>query len=338
MHKEQLEVQCDLAYSEFLKSVANHYEEYRSVILAIANLDCLMSLAAVSGQSNYVRAKFVDESCVRIKQGRHPMVEQILLDNYVPNDVSMHRERDRALIVTGPNMGGKSSYVRQIALICIMAQIGCYVPAENAELGMVDAIYTRMGAYDNMMRGESTFMVELKECSDIMNAATSRSLVILDEIGRGTGTMDGVAIAYAVLSHFVTECKSLTLFITHYPMLSKIETLYPDMARNYHMGFLERQGQDGEPEITFLYLLQRGVAHRSYGLNVARLADIPTSIISRARIKSKEVEQRLDSRQKNKANSLIMNFMHRAFHNPQSLKTKEIEQLQECFWSEHTIS
>jgi DNA mismatch repair protein MSH3 len=295
LYKERLAVACDKAFSDFISKIAAHYEEYRNVVTAVANLDCLMSLAAVSSQPNYVRAKYVDYPCVRVTQGRHPMVEQILTESYVPNDINMTHKQDRALVITGPNMGGKSSYVRQVALICIMAQIGCYVPAASAEIGLLDAVFTRMGAYDNMLAGESTFMVELKECADIMKSSTERSLVILDEIGRGTGTMDGVAIASAVLSHFITNVRSLTLFVTHYPLLAAYEKMYRKHVSNYHMGFLEKDTDLGK-EITFLYTLVRGVAHRSYGLNVARLANIPDEILKTAAKKSAELEKRLDSK------------------------------------------
>lgn len=192
------------------------------------------------------------------------MVEQLLLDTYVPNDTDLASDRTRALLITGPNMGGKSSYVRQVALIAIMGQIGSYVPAESATLGMLDAVFTRMGAFDNMMAGESTFMVELSETSDILKQATPRSLIILDELGRGTSTHDGVAIAQAVLDHVVRDTRSLTLFITHYQNLSALAKGFENgELKNVHMRFTE-SGEDGQ-DITFLYEVGEGVAHRSYG-------------------------------------------------------------------------
>ncbi|ANB14169.1 mismatch repair protein MSH3 [Sugiyamaella lignohabitans] len=295
-HREKLSLECDSALSLFLDDLVHHYEQFREVISAVSQIDCLMSLAAASSNSNYTRVQYVDTPYIQIKDGRHPMVDQLLSSgSFVPNSVDMSHDVNRSLIITGPNMGGKSSYVRQVALICIMAQIGCFVPAESATLGIVDAIYTRMGAYDNMLAGESTFMVELKECVDIINNATERSLVILDEIGRGTGTMDGVGIAHAVLSHFITDIKSLTLFVTHYPLLAEFENEYPGIVSNHHMGFLERDGEFGK-EITFLFTLETGIAHRSYGLNVARLAGVPSSILHLARIKSEELEKRLIAR------------------------------------------
>lgn len=186
-------------------------------------------------------------------------------------------------------MGGKSSYVRSIALIAIMGQIGSYVPAEEARLGMLDACLTRMGAFDNMMKGESTFMVELNETSDILKSATPRSLVILDELGRGTSTFDGVAIAEAVLDYVVRDLQSLTLFITHYQHLAKLQSHFDhDELRNVHMRFEER---DGGKELVFLYEAAKGTSHRSYGLNVARLAKVPEKIIEVAEGKSRELEE-----------------------------------------------
>ena len=217
------------------------------------------------------------------------MVEQLLLDAYVPNDTELASDGPRALLITGPNMGGKSSYVRQVALIAIMGQIGSYVPAESARLGMLDAVFTRMGAFDNMMAGESTFMVELSETSDILKQATPKSLVILDELGRGTSTHDGVAIAQAVLDHMVRDKKSLTLFITHYQNLSSLAKGFEKgELKNVHMKFTET-GDAGQ-DVTFLYEVGEGVAHRSYGLNVARLANVPEPVLEVAAVKSKELE------------------------------------------------
>ncbi|KAK9240675.1 muts domain V-domain-containing protein [Lipomyces kononenkoae] len=295
--REALTIACDQSYKQFLVRIAERYQDLRNTVQALAKLDCLLSLVAVSKMPSYVKPTFVDEPCIKVEGGRHPMVEQLLLTSFVPNDIDISSSGTHAMIITGPNMGGKSSFVRQTALIAIMGQIGCYVPAESATLGLLDAVYTRMGAYDNMMAGESTFMVELHECSDIMRSATHRSLVLLDEVGRGTGPIDGVGIAHAVLSHFITDVKALTLFITHYPMLCSFADQYPKRVANYYMGYMERQTQDGETEIAFLYRAVPGIAHRSYGLNVARLADLPKSIITCAAEKSSELESLLTSRQ-----------------------------------------
>ena len=263
-HKEALAAACDSAFSALLAEIAAKYQSFRDCIQALATLDCLLSLATVASQPGYVKPEYADETCVIVKQGRHPMVEQLLLDNYVPNDIHLAADLTRGLLITGPNMGGKSSYVRQVALIAIMGQIGSYVPAASAKLGMLDAVFTRMGAFDNMMAGESTFMVELSETSDILKQATPRSLVILDELGRGTSTHDGVAIAHAVLEYVMRESQCLTLFITHYQTLSALAKGFLDgELKNVHMRFTET-GVGGQ-DITFLYEVGEGVAHRSYG-------------------------------------------------------------------------
>lgn len=276
-HKEALASACDIAFSELLSEISMNYQSLRDCIQALATLDSLLSLAAVASQPGYSKPEYTDETCIRIEQGRHPMVEQLLLDAYVPNDTDMASDETRAMLVTGPNMGGKSSYVRQVALIAIMGQIGSYVPAASAKLGMLDAVFTRMGAFDNMMAGESTFMVELSETSDILKQASPRSLIILDELGRGTSTHDGVAIAQAVLDHVVRELRSLTLFITHYQTLSNLANGFEHgELRNVHMKFHE-SGDNGQ-DITFLYEVGEGVAHRSYGYGTSTIDSMATKI------------------------------------------------------------
>ncbi|KAF9886057.1 Mismatch repair protein msh3 [Aspergillus nanangensis] len=295
-HKEALAAACDQAFAALLAEIALSYQPFRDCVQSLATLDCLLSLAAIATQPGYVKPEYADHTCIHVEKGRHPMVEQLLLDSYVPNDIDLDSEETRALLVTGPNMGGKSSYVRQIALIAIMGQVGSYVPAQSAKLGMLDAVFTRMGAFDNMLAGESTFMVELSETADILKQATPRSLVILDELGRGTSTHDGVAIAQAVLDYMVRSLRSLTLFITHYQQLASMVHSFPNHEfRNVHMRFTE-SGPDQEEDITFLYEVGEGVAHRSYGLNVARLATLPASLIDVAKQKSAELEQRIRAR------------------------------------------
>ena len=306
-HKEALAAACDVAFSELLSEISTNYQSFRDCIQALATLDCLLALSAVASQPGYVKPEYTEETRIWVEQGRHPMVEQLLLDSYVPNDIDLASNATRALLITGPNMGGKSSYVRQVALIAIMGQIGSYVPAASAKLGMLDAVFTRMGAFDNLMAGESTFMVELSETSDILKQASPRSLIILDELGRGTSTHDGVAIAQAVLDHVVRETKSLALFITHYQHLSALAHGFGHgQLKNVHMKFYE-SGENGQ-DITFLYEVGEGVAHRSYGydsikswrvarltygsLNVARLANIPESVLDVAALKSKELEDK----------------------------------------------
>ena len=306
-HKESLAAACDIAFSELLAEISAEYQSFRDCVHSLATLDCLLSLATIASQPDYVKPTFTDTTTIDIQGGRHPMVEQLLLDSYVPNDTQLSTpEGTRALLITGPNMGGKSSYVRQVALLCIMAQIGSYVPAESATLGLLDAVFTRMGAFDNMMAGESTFMVELSETSDILKQATPRSLIILDELGRGTSTHDGVAIAHAVLDHIVRDTKALALFITHYQNLASLSRSFADgELRNVHMRFHESEPDhprsqshyhSGDTEITFLYEVGEGVAHRSYGLNVARLANVPEQVLKVAGVKSAEME--LEGRQR----------------------------------------
>ena len=292
-HKEALSNACDDAFKNLLTEIGGKYQAFRDCIQSLALLDCLLSLAEVAQQPGYCKPTFTSTPGISINQGRHPMVEQLLLDAFVPNDVNLKADATRALLITGPNMGGKSSYVRSVALIAIMAQIGSYVPAESAELGLLDAVFTRMGAFDNMMKGESTFMVELGETSDILKQATPRSLVILDELGRGTSTHDGVAIAQAVLQHVVTRLKALTLFITHYQSLARVAEQCPNgELKNVHMRFTEQHSESvqGENNVTFLYEVGEGVAHRSYGLNVARLAGLPKSLIDEAAVRSSKME------------------------------------------------
>ncbi|KAB8238662.1 mismatch repair protein MSH3 [Aspergillus alliaceus] len=295
-HKEALAAACDKAYISLLADISASYQSFRDSVQSLAALDCLISLATIATQPGYVKPEYTDHTCIQVDQGRHPMVEQLLLDSYVPNGIDMDSDKTRALLVTGPNMGGKSSYVRQVALIAIMGQIGSYVPARSAKLGMLDAVFTRMGAFDNMLAGESTFMVELSETADILKQATPRSLVILDELGRGTSTHDGVAIAQAVLDYMIRTIRSLTLFITHYQHLSTMVHSFPDNElRNVHMRFTE-SGSSEEEELTFLYEVGEGVAHRSYGLNVARLANLPAPLLEIAKQKSAELEQNIRRR------------------------------------------
>jgi DNA mismatch repair protein MSH3 len=286
-YKESLTAACDAAFLRLLDDISAKYQSLRDSIHALATLDALLSLATLASQPGYSKPTFTDAIELDIVGGRHPMVEQLLLDSYVPNDVHLSHTATRALLVTGPNMGGKSSYVRSAALIAIMGQIGSYVPATSARLGMLDAVFTRMGALDNMLKGESTFMVELNETSTILKSATPRSLVILDELGRGTSTFDGVAIAESVLDYVVRDTQCLTLFITHYQHLASLQAQFTGELRNVHMAFEER---DNGREVVFLYEVAEGTSLRSYGLNVARLAQVPEKVMQVADVKSRELE------------------------------------------------
>ncbi|KAE9964542.1 hypothetical protein EG328_010369 [Venturia inaequalis] len=311
-HKEALAAACDKAFTALLREISGLHQPLRDCIQALAQLDCLLSLTEVASQPGYCKPTFTSSTQIHVTGGRHPMVEQLLLDSYVPNNIHLSNRQEfdtidpSALLITGPNMGGKSSYVRSVALIAIMGQIGSYVPADSADIGMLDAVFTRMGVFDNMMRGESTFMVELGETSDILKQATPRSLVILDELGRGTSTHDGVAIAEAVLRELVDR-GVMTLFITHYQQLARLEeALATQGLKNVHMRFFE----EGEEKVTFLYELGEGVAHRSYGLNVARLANVPVSVLEVAAVKSKEMEQRTERRRIENISSVLNEILH----------------------------
>ncbi|KAK3610245.1 hypothetical protein CHS0354_022309 [Potamilus streckersoni] len=280
-----------------------NYQRYRKAVQLLSVLDCLFSLASVAKHHGYCKPEIYDDvdiSYIQIKQARHPVIHHLIAEQqqYVPNDADLHSDGRRVMIITGPNMGGKSSYIKQVALISILAQMGSFVPADSAKLSVFDAVYTRMGAADEIFRGRSTFMVELQEASQIMAQATSRSLVILDELGRGTSTHDGVAIAYSVLDFFINKPKCLTLFVTHYPMLAEFENLYPDHVGNYHMSFFLNEEESNEEVITFLYQLVSGMAERSYGLNVAKLANIPSDIVKRATQKSHFLEEKVLSRRR----------------------------------------
>ncbi|APA09035.1 hypothetical protein SS1G_02907 [Sclerotinia sclerotiorum 1980 UF-70] len=325
-HKESLSSACDTAFLAFLAEISTHYALIRDTISQLATLDCLLSLAAVASLPGYCKPTFTSTTEISVVGGRHPMVEQLLPSTYIPNDTSLSTDPDntRALLITGPNMGGKSSYVRQVALISILAQIGSHVPAESARLGLLDGIYTRMGAYDSLFTAQSTFMVELSETASILKSASPRSLVILDELGRGTSTHDGVAIAEAVLDWVVRETKCLCLFITHYQTLASVARGFEKgkELRNVHMRFTaerngkqvsnanaDKDGEDVNEEITFLYEVGEGVAHRSYGLNVARLARVPKAVLDTAASKSRELEAEVKQKKLLGLSKMISNVL-----------------------------
>lgn len=309
-HKESLAAACDEAFRALLASIAAAYQPLRDAVSAIATLDCLVSLSKVAALPGYAKPTFLPDSdppTISISGGRHPIAEHTLPNGYIPFTTTLSSPTPLAHLITGPNMGGKSSFVRAVALLVLLAQIGSFVPADAMSLTLADQIHTRMGARDNLFAGESTFMVEVSETATILRSATPRSLVVLDELGRGTSTHDGAAIASAVLEHVVRETKCLTLFITHYQNLAKIaEGLGGGLVKNVHMRFTatkvtdgntsdsdEETALDGDEEITFLYEVAEGVAHRSYGLNVARLARIPRKVLEMAARKSRELEDEI---------------------------------------------
>ena len=254
---------------------------------AVAELDVLCSLAEVAARNNYCRPAVDESGVIEIHDGRHPVVERMLKDSlFVPNDTYMGETGSRVAIITGPNMAGKSTYMRQVALIVLMAQIGSFVPARDARIGIVDQIFTRIGASDDLSAGQSTFMVEMTEVAEILKNATDRSLLILDEIGRGTSTFDGMSIARAVLEHCADRKKlgAKTLFATHYHELTELETTLPGV-KNFNVA-VKARGED----IVFLRKIVPGGADRSYGIEVAKLAGLPESVVRRARAVLKELE------------------------------------------------
>ena len=274
-------------FDEIRKKTASELIRFQKTASAIARLDVLCSLANVSVINRYCRPLVNNSGNISINSGRHPVVEQVIKTPFVSNDTYLTMQDDRCAIITGPNMAGKSTYMRQVALIVLVAQIGCFVPAQSAEIGVVDAIFTRVGASDDLASGQSTFMVEMSEVADILKNATKNSLLILDEIGRGTSTFDGMSIARAVLE-FVAEKKKLgakALFATHYHELTEMENELAGV-KNYNIA-VKKRGDD----ITFLRRIVRGAADDSYGIEVAKLSGIPESVIKRAKEILKKTEE-----------------------------------------------
>ncbi|MBQ4348647.1 MAG: DNA mismatch repair protein MutS [Clostridia bacterium] len=267
--------------------VAKQYSRIKATASALAITDVLCSLASVAISNNYVCPTILDGTAIKISDGRHPVVEAVLEDSpFVPNDTYMDCDKERCAIITGPNMAGKSTYMRQVAIICLMAQAGSFVPASSAELSIVDSIFTRVGASDDLATGQSTFMVEMNEVSNILKNANKNSLIILDEVGRGTSTFDGMSIARAVLEYIADKKKigAKTLFSTHYHELTELEGQL-DGVNNYNI-CVKKRGDT----ITFLRRIVRGRADGSYGIEVAKLAGIPNSVVSRARVILRELE------------------------------------------------
>lgn len=273
-----LQIESEL-FREVVEEVRRETKRLQSTARAIATLDALCSLAETAAKRNYVRPVLHDGDEIEIRNGRHAIVEANVRGEFVPNDVYLNNSTDRLLIVTGPNMGGKSTLLRQVALIQILAQIGSYVPASAARLPIVDRIWTRVGASDDLASGRSTFMVEMTETAAILHNATVRSLILLDEIGRGTSTFDGLSIAWAVAEylHSSPEHSAKTLFATHYHELTELAENLPG-GKNYQITATERDG-----EVVFLHKLQPGKASKSYGIAVAKLAGLPVKVIERAK-------------------------------------------------------
>lgn len=276
-------------FSKIRKQVAKETKRVQKTSDAIAYLDVVLSFAKIANENNYTCPKINDSGRIIIKDGRHPVVEKMNPSMlFVPNDTNLDDDKTRIYLITGPNMAGKSTYMRQVALITIMAQMGSFVPAKYAEISLTDAVFTRIGASDDLNTGLSTFMVEMKETAEILKSATSKSLVVLDEIGRGTSTFDGMSIATAVIEFLSTDknCRPKTLFATHYKELTELENKFENI-KNYHIVCKKR-----DDDIIFLRKIVRGAANASYGIDVARLAGVPESVVIRAKEILKKVEHR----------------------------------------------
>ena len=275
-------------YMELVQDMQEFIPQIQINANLIAHLDCLLSFMKVSQLQRYVRPIVDDSEVIDIKQGRHPVIETQLPigEQYVPNDVLLDTERQQIMMITGPNMAGKSALLRQTALIVLLAQIGCFVPAERARIGMVDKIFTRVGASDNISLGESTFMVEMTEASNILNNVTSRSLVLFDELGRGTSTYDGISIAWAIVEylHEHSRAQARTLFATHYHELNEMEKNF-SRIKNFNVSVKQVDGK-----IIFVRKLEKGGSEHSFGIHVAEIAGMPRSIVKRANVILKELE------------------------------------------------
>ena len=280
-------------FNELVLALAEYIPAIQLDATLVAQLDCLLSFAAVSADYRYIRPEVADDDVLDIRQGRHPVIERQLPlgETYVANDVYLDSDTQQIIIITGPNMAGKSALLRQTALITLMAQIGCFVPAERAHIGVVDKIFTRVGASDNISAGESTFMVEMSEAASILNNLSARSLVLFDELGRGTSTYDGISIAWAIVEyiHEHPSCRAKTLFATHYHELNEMERSFPRI-KNYNVSVKEV-----DKKVIFLRKLVPGGSEHSFGIHVAKMAGMPQSIIKRSEQILKQLEA--DNRQ-----------------------------------------
>ena len=275
-------------FAELVEAIQEYIPQIQINATLLAQLDCLLGFAKTAEEHRYVRPVIDDSDVIDIRQGRHPVIETELPidERYVPNDILLDQERQQIVIITGPNMAGKSALLRQTALIVLLAQIGSFVPAESARIGMVDKIFTRVGASDNISLGESTFMVEMTEASNILNNVTPRSLVLFDELGRGTSTYDGISIAWAIVEylHEQPKARARTLFATHYHELNEMEKNF-SRIKNYNVSVKEVDGK-----VIFLRKLERGGSEHSFGIHVAEIAGMPRSIVRRANAVLKQLE------------------------------------------------
>ena len=312
-------------YDALFDAIMPHLAELQLAAMVLAELDVLTNLAERAQTLNYVRPTFSPQRGVQIKGGRHPVVEQMISDPFIANPVYLNAQR-HLLIVTGPNMGGKSTYMRQIALICLMAYIGSFVPAESAEIGMLDRIFTRIGASDDLASGRSTFMVEMTEMANILHQATAQSLVLIDEIGRGTSTYDGLSLAWACAEWLAKKTQSLTLFATHYFELTSLPSQLKGVA-NVHL-----DAREHNDTIVFMHSVQEGAASKSYGLAVAALAGVPKPVITMAKQRLAHLEE-LSAQTRNVNDSPQADLL---FAEPISQNSAEISPLAEVKESEES--
>ena len=268
-------------FEALLERVAARADELLEAAGAIAEIDVLAALAHIAAERGYVRPAFVPESVFTIDDGRHPVMEAVLHAKFVPNDLDLRAAERRFVLLTGPNMGGKSTYLRQTGLLAIMAQIGSFVPAKKMELGIVDRIFTRIGAGDDLASGQSTFYMEMAEAANILRRSTHRSLLLIDEVGRGTGTLDGLAIAQAICEFLLSleEQTPLVLFATHFHELCALSEHWRTVV-NYHITAVEDRARGGAP--VFSHRVQPGSSSRSFGIEVARMAGLPDAVVERA--------------------------------------------------------
>ena len=285
-------------YNKLTDYIAKYISTLQKNAHVISRLDCLLSFSKLANRFNYAKPIINNNSDLKIKKGRHPVIEQQLesVKNYIPNDISLDQKQQQLIMITGPNMSGKSAILRQTALIVLMAQIGCYVSAESAEIGLVDKIFTRVGASDNISIGESTFMVEMNETASILNNLSENSLILLDEIGRGTSTYDGISIAWSIAEYLHEHpTKAKTLFATHYHELNEMTNKF-SRIKNYNVSIKRK-----ENEIIFMRTLKEGGSNHSFGIHVARMAGMPENVT----VNAEEILKELQSNRNNISDNSI---------------------------------
>ena len=312
----------ELEYNLFLQikeEIRKEIINLKAIARDLAEVDVLISLANVADDCSLVRPELLDTRRIEIVDGRHPVVERVSKVEYVPNDCLMSEDVN-TLLITGPNMSGKSTYMRQLAIIIIMAQIGSFVPAKSAKLPVFDKIFTRIGASDDLVAGESTFMVEMMEAKNAVSNATSNSLILFDELGRGTATYDGIALAQAILEYVNNKIKCKTLFSTHYHELTSLEEL--SGIKNVHVEAIEKDGN-----VTFLHKVKNGAVDKSYGIHVAKLAGMPNDLLSRAQEILKSYENSSGTGKVETSNQLSFNFEAEVEEDKVKTRLEEIDPL-----------